>query len=237
MLDQTSTEPMKMTLVFIHGAGGSTLSWQLQLHHFRDSVAIGLPGHPEGSGLRTVEEYTAWVVDYLRSKTVTDWVMVGHSMGGAIAIECALHALKLKGLVLVGTGARLRVRKEILSMILENYEQASKFISRMSVSPSCDPIVAERIGKEMLNVNAQVTYGDFVACDGFDRIADVQRVEAPTLVICGAEDQMTPTRYSQYLHEKIRNSKLVVIPGAGHSVMLEKHREFNEALDAFLSSL
>jgi pimeloyl-ACP methyl ester carboxylesterase len=89
----------------------------------------------------------------------------------------------------------------------------------------------------MLNVNAQVTYGDFVACDGFDRIADVQRVEAPTLVICGAEDQMTPTRYSQYLHEKIRNSKLVVIPGAGHSVMLEKHREFNEALDAFLSSL
>jgi pimeloyl-ACP methyl ester carboxylesterase len=48
---------------------------------------------------------------------------------------------------------------------------------------------------------------------------------------------MTPVKYSQYLHEKIKGSELVIIPGAGHSVMLEKHREFNQALDAFLASL
>lgn len=213
------------------------MSWQLQLHHFKDSVAIGLPGHPEGSGLKTIEEYALWVSEYLQTNGIADPVLVGHSMGGAIAIEYALHALSLKALILVGTGARLRVRQDILSMILENYEQASKFIAGMSVSPICDPVVVDRIAKEMLKVSAQVTYGDFVACNGFDRMADVEKVEARTLVVCGADDQMAPTKYSQYLHERIRKSELVVIPGAGHSVMLEKHREFNEALEVFLGSL
>jgi pimeloyl-ACP methyl ester carboxylesterase len=68
-------------------------------------------------------------------------------------------------------------------------------------------------------------------------MAEVGDIHTQVLVICGADDQLTPPKYSEYLHEKIRNSRLVVISGAGHSVMLEKHREFNEALEAFLVSL
>lgn len=213
------------------------MSWQLQLHHFRDAQAISLPGHPEGSGYETIEEYVKWVEEYLQRNVGRGAVLVGHSMGGAIAIEYALRNSDLKGLVLVATGARLRVRQDILSKILEDYEEASKLIAGMSVSPSCDPIVVERIAKEMLNVNPKVTYGDFAACNGFDRMAEVGDIHTQVLVICGADDQLTPPKYSEYLHEKIRNSRLVVIPGAGHSVMLEKHREFNEALKAFLVSL
>jgi pimeloyl-ACP methyl ester carboxylesterase len=237
MLNLAGREPLEMTLVFIHGAGGSRMSWQLQLHHFRDAQAISLPGHPEGSGYETIEEYVKWVEEYLQRNVGRGAVLVGHSMGGAIAIEYALRNSDLKGLVLVATGARLRVRQDILSKILEDYEEASKLIAGMSVSPSCDPIVVERIAKEMLNVNPKVTYGDFAACNGFDRMAEVGDIHTQVLVICGADDQLTPPKYSEYLHEKIRNSRLVVIPGAGHSVMLEKHREFNEALEAFLVSL
>jgi pimeloyl-ACP methyl ester carboxylesterase len=97
--------------------------------------------------------------------------------------------------------------------------------------------VVDRIAKEMLKIRAEVTYGDWMACNGFDRMSDVERIMAPTLVICGTDDRLTPPKYSQYLHEKIRNSKLVVIPGAGHSVMLEQHGAFNEALEVFLASL
>jgi pimeloyl-ACP methyl ester carboxylesterase len=237
MLGPAALELFEVTLIFLHGAGGSPLSWHLQTHHFKDSLAIGLPGHPEGPGFRTIEEYTAWLGGHLQRNAVREPVLVGHSMGGAIAIEYALHSSSLKGLVLVGTGARLRVRQDLASKIMENYEEASKFIARMSVSANCDPIVIERIAKEMLKVNAEVTYGDFLACNGFDRMNDVENISVRTLVICGADDQLTPTKYSQYLHEKIRNSRLVVIPGAGHSVMLEKHREFNEALEVFLASL
>ncbi len=66
---------------------------------------------------------------------------------------------------------------------------------------------------------------------------DVEKIDCRTMIICGADDQLTPPKYSQYLHQKIRNSRLHIIAGAGHSVMLEKHREFNLLLEAFSASL
>lgn len=226
-----------VTLVFIHGAGGSHLSWQLQLHRFKDAQAVDLPGHPEGSGCKTIAAYVDWLEDYVKKHGLRDLVLAGHSMGGAISIEYALRDPKLRGLVLVGTGARLRVRQDITAKILEDYVEASRLVARLSVAPNCDPVVIDRIAKEMLRVRAEVTCGDWMACDGFDRMSDVAKITTPTLVTCGTDDRLTPPKYSQYLHEKIRSSRLVVIPDAGHSVMLEQHKAFNEALEVFLASL
>lgn len=158
-------------------------------------------------------------------------------MGGAIAITLALLRHDWAGLVLVGTGARLRVDAKILAMIMKNYEEACKLVAAWSVSARSDPVIAERIAKEMLKAKPEVTLGDFQACDKFDRMGDVGGIHCKTLIMCGADDRMTPPKYSQYLHEKIVSSKLLIIPSAGHSVMLEKHREFNDALAAFLDSL
>ena len=226
-----------MTLLFVHGAGGSHFSWQIQLHHFKDALSVDLPGHPEGSGFKTIGEYVEWVERYVQQNNLKDLVLAGHSMGGAIAIEYALREQNLRALVLVGTGARLRVRQDVTDMILKNYEEASKLVARLSVAPNCEPVVVDRIAKEMLKVRAEVTYGDWMACNGFDRMNEIKRITVPTLVICGTDDRLTPPKYSQYLHEKIRNSKLVVIPNAGHSVMLEQYRAFNEAVEGFLASL
>lgn len=226
-----------MTPVFIHGAGASPVVWRLQLLHFKGSFAAELPGHPTGSGYSTIEDYACSVEEYIRKAAVKEPVLIGHSMGGAIAMTLALADFKLAGLVLVGTGARLRVHPTLLSKVNENYEEAAKLIATWSVSPSSDPVIAERIAQELRRLNPQVTYGDFIACDKFDRMNDVQKLTCKTLIIVGADDRMTPLKYSQYLHEKIDGSKLVVIPDAGHSVMLEKHRLFNSAVDAFLSSL
>jgi len=211
--------------------------WRLQLLHFKGSLAVQLPGHPTGSGYSTIEDYAASVEEYIRKEAVKEPVLIGHSMGGGIAITLALANFKLAGLVLVGTGARLRVHPALLSKVNENYEEASKLIATWSVSPSSDPVIAERIAQELLRMNSQVTYGDFMACDKFDRMNDVQKITCKTLIVVGEDDRMTPVKYSQYLHQKISGSKLVVIPGAGHSVMLEKHRMFNDAVGAFLDSL
>ena len=211
--------------------------WRLQLLHFKGSLAVELPGHPTGSGYSTIEDYASSVEEYIRKEAVKEPVLIGHSMGGGIAITLALANFKLAGLVLVGTGARLRVHPALLSKVNENYEEASKLIATWSVSPSSDPVIAERIAQELLRMNSQVTYGDFIACDKFDRMNDVQKITCKTLIVVGEDDRMTPVKYSQYLHQKISGSKLVVIPGAGHSVMLEKHRLFNGAVEAFLDSL
>ena len=211
--------------------------WRLQLLHFKGGLAVELPGHPSGPGCSTIEDYASSVEEHIREKTLKDPVLVGHSMGGAIAITIALKNSDLAGLVLVGTGARLRVDPNILTGIKENYEDVSKLVGKWSVSPSSDPIIAERIAEDLLNVKPEVAYGDFIACDRFDRMNDVQKITCKTLIVVGADDRMTPVKYSQYLHEKIVNSSLVVISDAGHNVMLEKHREFNAAVEAFLDSL
>jgi pimeloyl-ACP methyl ester carboxylesterase len=212
------------------------MSWQLQLHHFKEAQAIGLPGHPEGLGLKTIGEYVESVEEYFEKNAIGNPVLVGHSMGGAIAIEYALGHTDLEGLVLVGTGARLRVSQDLMGMILQDYRVASRSIAKMSISPSCGEDLVEKIAQEILKVRAEVTYGDFEACNRFDRMNDVEKIDCRTMIICGADDQLTPPKYSRYLHQKIRNSRLHIIPGAGHSVMLEKHREFNSLLEAFLAS-
>jgi pimeloyl-ACP methyl ester carboxylesterase len=122
-------------------------------------------------------------------------------------------------------------------MVKENYGEAAKLLSSWSVSASADPIIVERMVRDLRGVSAEVTWGDLTACDTFDRMDRVGEIECRTLVVCGEDDRMTPKKYSQYLHEKIKGSELVIIPGAGHSVMLERPREFNRALEGFLASL
>lgn len=213
------------------------MTWRMQMVHFKDAVAVNLPGHPQGAGYSTIEDYFSFIERLIEDGAINAPILIGHSMGGAIAMTYALRNPNLKGLVLVGTGARLRVHPDILARIRTNYEQATKLIASWSVSPACDPVIIDRMAAEMLKVKSRVTYGDFAACDNFDRMNDLERISCKTLIVCGADDQLTPVKYSQYLNEKILNSRLVVIPGAGHSVMLEKHRAFNEVLDTFLGSL
>ena len=109
-------------LVFIHGSGGSSQVWQAQAAHFGASRAfpIDLPGH---GGRADTLPPEASVLDYarvahemiFRELHLEQPIIAGHSLGGAITLTMALeYAAELSGLILVGTGARLRVRPDIL---------------------------------------------------------------------------------------------------------------------------
>ena len=79
-----------MQLIFIHGSGGCKESWQFQTQYFDKSEAINLPGHPDGDLCPTIEGYTNWVRQYIQSKNYREVVLVGHSLGGGIALQYAL---------------------------------------------------------------------------------------------------------------------------------------------------
>jgi pimeloyl-ACP methyl ester carboxylesterase len=76
-----------------------------------------------------------------------------------------------------------------------------------------------------------------MACDEFDIMNELGEIKVPTLIISGEEDILTPVKYGEYLSQKISNSKLHVINGAGHFMMQEKPDEFNRVLLEFLNSL
>ena len=86
-------------------------------------------------------------------------------------------------------------------------------------------------------MDPQVIHDDFLACDAFDRRADVSRIATPTLILCGDADRMTPVKFSQFLHKQIAGSQLIVVPGAGHMVMLEQPAAVAEAVAHFLTGL
>ena len=66
---------------------------------------------------------------------------------------------------------------------------------------------------------------------------ETDKIDVPALIICGAEDKMTPLDFSRQLAASISNAKLEIIEGAGHMVMLEKSAEFNISLNKFVASI
>jgi pimeloyl-ACP methyl ester carboxylesterase len=161
-------------------------------------------------------------------------------MGGAISLTLCLEAPhRVKGLVLVGSGAKLRVHPQILALTENDdlYQQATQLVTQWAFSASADSRLVELAQKRMGEVPAAVVHADFLACDNFDIMERLSEISVPTLVLCGVEDQMTPVKYSQYLHRHISHSQIVLIEGAGHMVMLEKPMEIARAIGGFLQNL
>jgi pimeloyl-ACP methyl ester carboxylesterase len=225
-------------LVFIHGAGGTHRVWRYQTSAFLGSAALDLPGHPRGIGYNTVPEYAEFATKTIAERELKSVVLVGHSMGGAITIEIALARPPfLTGIVLVGSGARLRVISIIKEEVTRDYPHAAEVIAQWAYSPKSDAKLRKASIQELLEVPAEVTHGDFQACDRFDRMNEISRIDLPTLIVCGEDDALTPVKYSRYMKERIRNARIAVIPGAGHSVMLEKPEELNNVLRSFLAEI
>jgi pimeloyl-ACP methyl ester carboxylesterase len=227
-------------LIFIHGAGNTGLVWHYQTEYFAASDAISLPGHPQGKPCTSVDDYAEWLHRYVQDRGYSQPVLVGHSMGGAVAQMYALnYPQDVKGLILIGTGARLRVRPDFLSLLEAGIEAPATWLKNL-VEPfysRVDPAVKEKVIKKVAEVGAAVQLNDFRCCDKFDIMGRVHQVTAPTLVICGTDDDMTPVKFSQYLANKIAAAKLVVIESGSHFVFMEKPEEVNRAIEEFLRGL
>ncbi len=233
----------KETVLFIHGAGGGQYSWSFQKGFFEKEfnlVIIELSGHgeSEGEGEEEIGKYADHIYAFMRALDLKEVFIVGHSMGGAIAQTLALaHKEMMKGIVLVGTGAKLKVFPIILDGIKNNFEETVRKINQLAFSPKAPADLIEKGVSLMLQHRPEVLYGDFLACDRFNIMDEVKKIALPTLIICGEDDQLTTLKYSEFLHSRIKGSKLQVIPNAGHMVMMESPDTFNERVREFILEL
>ncbi len=227
-------------LVFIHGAGGDSTVWLNQLNYFKEKTDIyipELPGHGQsrGSGATSITEYVEIVKNLLDALDLASITLVGHSMGGAITQHLALsYPDRFKSIVLVSTGARLRVSPEILNRIKDHFQEVVVTICDYGFGPEAPTDLIIQTQEQLLRNSPEVLYGDFAACNRFDLMEKVHHITLPTLILCGKVDRLTPVKYSRYLHEQISVSSLKLIEGAGHMVMLEKPDEFNRELEVFI---
>ena len=159
-------------------------------------------------------------------------------MGGAIAMRYAhRYPEELRGLVLLGTGARLRVHPYYLERCEEPGEDNIPWLEQhleyyQGVQQEVFPVLRQRAAE----VGPQVELNDLRACDGFDMMESVGEIKLPTRVICGSDDAMTPVKYSQFLTNSIDGASQSIIPGGSHFVHMEKYQAVNLEIEDFVAS-
>lgn len=231
---------IKNAIVFVHGAGGSHEHWSYQISHLGQnylSIAVDLPGHGESEGCsyNNIDEYCDFIYDFAERVLGVKFFLAGHSMGGAIAMSFAVrYPDKLNGLILIGTGAKLKVAPAILDAFAagNKYPDFVKF----AYSNNASNEIISQARREMDNTDAQVYYNDFSACNNFDIMEQLHNIKTPVLILGASEDQLTPLKYSEYLLKNMSNSQMHIIEQAGHMIMLEKPDETNILIDNFIST-
>jgi pimeloyl-ACP methyl ester carboxylesterase len=221
------------------------LSWPAEVRRLRgySVYAVDLPGHGKSEttdGQQTIGDYARYILQWLESIHLRRAVFVGHSMGSAIALTLAIHHPEyVVGLGLLGAGARLRVNAELLKYAADptTFYKAADLLITFSFSALAPTSLVGLVTKRMEATRQSVLYGDLLACDRFDVMEQLGSVRQKALVLCGAEDQMTPVRYAQYLVGAMPNAQLAIIPAAGHMVMLEQPQVVAEKLSAFLKDV
>ena len=171
------------------------------------------------------------------------FVLIGHSMGGAVAIAyAATYPQRVDRLVLVDVAGVLHrsVYAEFLARAAAQrvvgldspwYESMVRAIqARAEVVPLRGDLVLERAG-----VRQRILRGDPNAIAAFSLVehdfsGDLREISAPTLIIWGGDDTIAPLRTGQALAATIPLARLVVLEGLGHAPMVEAPGRFNPVL-------
>lgn len=236
----------KPAIVFLHGAGCDRTAWVLPArwfaHHGWSVLAPDLPGHglTGGAALTSIADLAAWTTHLMDAAGVSSATLVGHSMGGAIAIETAAkHAARVAALGLVGTAAAIPVSPTLLETATKTPEAAYDMMTAWGLGAKAkrggNPIPGLWMSggvRRIFGANPAASLGvDLAACAAWtDGPAAAARITCPTTVITAAHDVMTPAKKGAELAKLIPGARLVALEGSGHMIPLE-------APDAFLDAL
>ncbi len=167
-------------------------------------------------------------------------MLIGHSMGGAVALELALRQSSwLHGMVLTCSGARYPVPARLMHLLHTDFKSAIDLIIAESFEANEGPLTyrqkAMRNGthRQMLRSPQKVVLGDYEACIAFDVTDRLAEIKLPTLIAAGGHDRITPPHLSRELHQGISGSRLVLFQNAGHMLPMERPDDFNSLVKEF----
>lgn len=227
--------PDDKTIIFVHGAGGSSATWFLQLRGLSEHlhvVAIDLNGHGKSSDRNEPEVVNSYLDDIDSVvKLFDEPILGGHSMGGALTQLYTLenpHAIS--GAILIATGSKLRVAPMIFDLLKNDFESYIQAVAEFMFHETASEKMVTASQVEVRKCPPEIIARDFRLCDEFNIMSSVKGILIPTLILVGAHDQMTPMKYSKYMLEEIKGAQMKVIDEAGHSIMLEQSAEFNKEI-------
>lgn len=232
--------PERPTVVFIHGAGHDHSVWSLQTRYFVSHgwnvLAPDLPGHgsSDGPALASIEALADWILALVAELGCRRVMLAGHSMGSLIALEAAARAPgQVTRLALLGSSFPMPVAAPLLDATLSARERAHGMINLWSYAPGSQLGAGSIPGMNLTALNERlmqrqapgVLHRDMNACNayaaGFESAA---RLRCPVLLVSAELDRMTPVKALAPLVQALGSAesvRQVVLPGAGHAMMVE----------------
>jgi pimeloyl-ACP methyl ester carboxylesterase len=161
-------------------------------------------------------------------------VLAGHSLGGAIALWLALKSrLNIRGLILMGTAARLPVGDVLLGGSIASLERAAAFIVEHGFAGAAEE-TKELMRQAIVATGETTTFGDFLACARFDIRPHLAVITSPALVFVGTADRLIQPRFMEALARELPNGRPARLEEAGHFVMLDRPAETADIAQRFL---
>jgi pimeloyl-ACP methyl ester carboxylesterase len=237
--DKTAGTP----LVFVHGAGSSHLIWALQLREFSKeyrTIALDLSGHgksEDAEGDLSIEmNFAEEVAALIRHLDLDCFILVGHSMGGGVAMSYFLkeNVLKPTALVLVDTSPNLDLSKLRAGLLKESIEDRVFFFKSRLFNQYTDTYQLKKLDDEMRLANPLVMTRDLAACSEFNITDRIEEIDLPVFVLVGSDDDIITPAMAAEFEKKFPRADIAVVKGADHIPMVEQPAEFNRLFRKFV---
>jgi len=245
-------EPGKLpAMVFIHGWTANMNFWKEQRAYFSGKNAMlfidnrghGKSDKPKEYEAYRLEKFVSDLEAVVSTLKLEDFVLLGHSFGTMISMKyCEEHGDKVKALVLIGGGTRIKTFHKLfypISRLLSaiNYESSVKLVENLSFVKEAVQLKEWALKQVLENTPRYSAMNGYKTLTRVDLRDTARKIDKPTLIIVGEKDALLPVGKSEELRRLIRNSRLVVIPNAGHCVQLEKPGDVNEEIEKFCMEL
>ncbi|ESK89362.1 mitochondrial protein [Moniliophthora roreri MCA 2997] len=260
--DKSENVPLGPPVVILHGLFGSKRNWQSLGKHYaralkRPVYSMDLRNHGESTHARphTYEAMAADVLSFLKQRGLKDITMLGHSMGGKVAMALTLNASLPQGMLSKLIVEDIAPAQGTLSMEFRGYIDAMREIEKAKVRTrqqaekillhtEQDPSIVGFLLTNLITPKAEEEYARFripldIIADHMDDLGSFPYVpgeakwEGETLFIKGKNSSYINKRNLPLAEEFFPNSKLSVI-NAGHWVHVERPMQFNEAVLKFI---
>lgn len=203
-------------IIFIHGWGSQKEVWSTLLYDFIEEfniICIDLPGFGNSEDLKTVYDLQMYVFclkEFLNKLKITDYVLIGHSFGGAVIVKGLLiNAISPKAIILFAP-ALLRKKNVFRSVIAK----VSKLVKIFLRSQGLKRVIYELLGSaDYININNSNLKLTFSKVVNEDLSKYLSNITVPTLIFWSKQDNITPLKQAYEIHSLIRGSTLHIYDG------------------------
>jgi pimeloyl-ACP methyl ester carboxylesterase len=234
-------------LVLLHGIGSSARSWRAQvqgLSDIRRVIAWDAPGYggsADPDPTWKMSDYARALLDFLDDLDLRRVDLVGLSFGGVVAAEfCRRHQERLSSLTLADThqggsaknadAYRQKLYRRLQSFRCKRRDEFARERAPRLLSDFAPPDLVDDVAHIMEDVRSpgyEVAAYSLAEAD----VSDVlPKIYAPTLVLCGEFDQVTPPNEAEELAKAVPGARFEIVRGAGHLSNQEQPKRFNELL-------